>query len=400
VSARIRKPTPRVAVFGEWSGTNLGDRAIHDGVHRYFHEQGWQVDSYEFGALVPTPPTSDRPVTAAVAVPSRAKWHTRLPRPLARGLRAIRQRSRARHLLPRLASADVICIGGGALLTDINLQFPQSLAAIGKVARKLDKPLLCLGCSAEGAWSPAAERLIREFVAQEPYLAVRDQQTAGRLEELGAGPVPVFGDFALSLEDGRTQPHRKSRSRYRLAINVAQGLGVSQDEQLRYERALARLVKHIAPHLPASGQTLIYTTGNVHDLPVAERLRRRLEALDCEVHAGRRVDQLRELMGVSAAVIATRLHAAILALGARTPVVGLSPTDKIANFFDTLDIPSCAFGPEDPPPAVLEKVLDLMAGVAQVSKQALAPLAAAREQVGAILGALARGERHSWGVVA
>jgi polysaccharide pyruvyl transferase WcaK-like protein len=380
-------------VFGEWSGTNLGDRAIHEGVRRYFREQGWQVDSYEFGALLPTPPASDQPVPAVLAVPSRARWHTRLPRPLARAVRAIRQRVRARHLLPRLASADAICIGGGALLTDINLQFPQSLAAIGRVARELDKPLLCLGCSAEGPWSPAAEHLIREFMALRPYLAVRDQQTAARLEELGAGPVPVFGDFALSLDDQTRQSRR--RTRYRLAINVAQGLGVSQGEQIRYERALARLVKHLSARLPATGQTLIYTTGNRHDLPAAERLCRRLETLDCEIQAGREVEQLRELMQMSAAVIATRLHAAILALGVHTPVVGLSPTDKIANFFDTLDIPSCAFGPEDPPPAVLEKVLDLMTGVAQLSTQALAPLAAAREEVSAILAALVRGRRHS-----
>jgi polysaccharide pyruvyl transferase WcaK-like protein len=398
VSARVPERSPRVAVFGEWSGTNLGDRAIHDGVRRYFREQGWQVESYEFGALLPTPPASDLPASALAAGPSRPKWHARLPRPVARGVRAVRQGVRARHLLPRLASADAICIGGGALLTDINLQFPQSLAALGKVARKLDKPLLCLGCSAEGAWSPAAERLIREFVAQAPYLAVRDQQTAARLEAVGAGPVPVFGDFALPLDEGAAQ--RRRSTRYRLAINVAQGLGVSQGEQLRYERALAQLVTHITAHLPASGQTLIYTTGNGHDLPVAERLRRRLGALECEIQAGREVAQLREWMGLSAAVIATRLHAAILALGARTPVVGLSPTDKLANFFDTLDIPSCAFGPEDPPPAVLEKVLDLMTGVAQISKQALAPLAATRGQVSAILGALARGERHSRGAAA
>src|SRR5262249_23776361 len=153
VSARARRK-PCIAVFGEWSGTNLGDRAIHEGVERFFSEQGWQIESYEFGALRRTPRARVRQAPASVAAPARRPWHSRLPRPAARGIRAMRQRARARQLVPHLESADAICIGGGALLTDINLQFPQSLTAIGKVARHLDKPLLCLGCSAEGAWSP------------------------------------------------------------------------------------------------------------------------------------------------------------------------------------------------------------------------------------------------------
>jgi len=399
VSARAtRARAPRVAVFGEWSGTNLGDRAIHEGVQRYFSAQGWQVESYEFGALRPTPALQPLPVPTQTAKPARPPWQARLPRPVARTVRGMRQRMRSRYLIPRLAAADAICIGGGALLTDINLQFPQSLAVISRAARKLDKPLLCLGCSAEGPWSPAAERLMREFVRQEPYLAVRDQQTAQRLEELGAGPVPVFGDFALSLDAER--PKRRRQLLYRLAINVAQGLGVSQDEQQRYEQALAQSAKHIAAEIGTEGRTLIYTTGNGHDLPAAERVRHHLAELDCEVHPGRDVEQLRELMGLSTAVIATRLHAAIIALGAHTPVVGLSPTDKIANFFDTLDIQSCAFGPQDPPLAVAEKVLDLLAAPAQVAARALAPLTGAREQVSATLEALARGERGTRGAYA
>ncbi|HKE43142.1 MAG TPA: polysaccharide pyruvyl transferase family protein [Steroidobacteraceae bacterium] len=387
MNATVQERSPRVAVFGEWSGTNLGDRAIHEGVQRYFHEHGWEVDSYEFGALRPTPPPQPLVATTQTATPQRRALHSRLPRSVARTMRSLRQQVRARHLAPRLESADAICIGGGALLTDINLQFPQSLAVLGRTARKLDKPLLCLGCSAEGPWSPAAERLIREFVRERPYLAVRDQRTAERLERLGAGSVPVFGDFALPLDARRP---RRDRSSYRLAINVAQGLGVSETEQARYERALAHAVRHIALRLRTEGRMLIYTTGNRHDLPAAERLKSRLDDFHCEVHAGRDVAQLRALMAESAAVIATRLHAAILALGAQTPVVGLSPTDKIANFFATLDIESCAFGPEDPAPAVLEKVRDLLAGQEQLGHESVAPLSGVRAQVGVMLETLAR----------
>lgn len=54
MQANVNEGQSLVAAFGEWSQTNIGDHAIHEGVLEFFRGCGWRVHSYDFGALRPT----------------------------------------------------------------------------------------------------------------------------------------------------------------------------------------------------------------------------------------------------------------------------------------------------------------------------------------------------------
>lgn len=329
---------PEVAAFGEWDTRNLGDRGIHEGVLRFFAHCGWGVRSYGISSLAPVAPDGARRDTpcAADGGPVRAMLHS-APR-LKRALRAARQRIRMAGLLTELGGVKAIAIGGGALLTDSNLHFPQSLVQLARSARRLDKPLLCLGCSAEGDWSGPGERMIRDFLAACHVIAARDDSTAARLAAvLGARP-PVFGDFCLSEErilgDGA-----RNGERIALSINVCQLAGPWAPAQERYEEAMVALVNGLARGAAARHAAIrIFTTGPAEDARAAERVYARLAARGAELHLPRNLAQLSAVLRTSAAVVATRLHGAVLALAEHTPVVGFSAAPKLRNFFSTLGI--------------------------------------------------------------
>lgn len=355
---------PTVAAFGEWRQTNIGDHAIHEGVRAFFSDCGWRVRSFDIGSLRP----SDGPRPAAGA-PHGAGAFRRSPVLAAmpttkRALRGWRQQVLIRRLLAPLADCDAICVGGGALLTDSNLHFPQSLAALSWAARKLDIPLLCLGCSAEGGWSARGRGMVRQFLGRCRFVALRDRASAGRISDLLDREVPVFGDFALPPRTAPAADPPQPAPHYLLAVNAAHTPAPYNASRRRYEMTLVQVVaRAIAraprqPNVPA--RIAVFTTGTAHDLEPAARLCAQLTSLGAELQPGRSLEQLRGLLRSSAAVLAARLHAAILPLAERVPVIGYSPTPKIGNFFDSVGLNDCHFSPGDAADSIAAALLRVM----------------------------------------
>ncbi len=364
---------PVVAAFGEWSETNIGDHAIHEGVLHFFAECGWRVRCYDFGALRPS--AGPRPGVTADRAPDAFDLRASLAAvPAAKRLvRGWRQQFLIKRLLPQLVQCDAICVGGGALLMDSNLHFPQSLAALTWAARRLRKPLLCLGCSAEGHWSWRGRGIVREFVDLCDFIAVRDRASARRIAQLAQREVPVFGDFALA--PGLVQPPEAAGRRYLLAVNVSHVPAAQGDLQQRYEDGVVRLVQRVLERVPGA-KAALFTTGTAQDLAPAARVLGRLAASGVELHPGRSLDQLRGLMRDSCAVVATRLHAAIIGLAQGVPVIGYSATPKLGNFFDTLDLGRHSFTVDD----ALARVVAELQRLLRAGPQLPTPACAAIEQ--------------------
>ena len=326
---------PEAAVFGEWNTTNLGDRAIHESVLRYCADCGWSAASFAIGTLQAVERGTG---TNSAVLPGR--WRALLdaaPR-VKRTLRALRQRRRIGALLPALARARAIIVGGGALLSDWNQHFPQSLAELAAAARGLEKPLFCLGCGAEGAWSPGGERKIRSFLTACSLVAARDEETAERIAQMLGQPIPVFGDFCLSL----APPPARAAAPGTLALNVQLLPAPWHTAQARYEAAIEALARRIGrAAAPASARVLrIFTTGSADDRMPAQRVAARLGV---ELVVPRSLGELRGLLDASAVVVASRLHAGILALERGAAIVGFSPSPKLRRFFATLELGEYAF---------------------------------------------------------
>ncbi|HSC94687.1 MAG TPA: polysaccharide pyruvyl transferase family protein [Burkholderiales bacterium] len=327
---------PDVAAFGEWDTANLGDRAIHAGVLRFFGECGWNVRSYGFSSLAAVPPDT----ALADAPPARSSPVRAIlggAPALKRALRGARQRVRMAGLAPALGPSQAVLVGGGALLTDINLHFPQSLVELARTTRRLNKPLLCLGCSVEGDWSPRGEAMIAEFLSACTMVAVRDLATAERLAPLLGAPPPVFGDFCLS-EAVLPGTRERGGERRALAVNVCQLASPWAVVQERYEEAAAGMIRGLARSAVNRGGIRIFTTGLPEDARAAGRVHAQVGSARVELHLPRNLGQLVAVLGTSAVAVATRLHAAILALAERVPVVGFSATPKLRNFLATVGI--------------------------------------------------------------
>ncbi|HXV11238.1 MAG TPA: polysaccharide pyruvyl transferase family protein [Burkholderiales bacterium] len=329
---------PAIALFGEWNTANLGDRAIHECAMRFFEECGWEVRSFALGSLAPADP----------GLPAHASGHTanavgatlsRFRPGLKRALRGVRQRLRMARLAPQLENVQAIAVGGGALLSDANLHFPQSLSALAECAQALGKPVYCLGCSAEGDWSRQGEQMISEFLAGCGIVAVRDDGTAVRLAGPLGVPPPVFGDFCLQAPgaDGSSRVGAASRD---IALNACRLPGPWATAQGRYERALVTAAQRLAGGSAARppGRLRIFTTGPGDDAVVARRVHARLESCGAALCLPENLAELSALMQRSGIVLAARLHGAILALANGIPVIGLSPAPKLHNFLSTMGI--------------------------------------------------------------
>ena len=333
---------PEVAVFAEWNAADLGERAIHHEVLRFFSDCGWQTSSYGLGTLVPRPAGSE--ATASVTAPADDLD----PPPANQTLREVRQGYRMVRLLRPLSRVQAVAVGGGALLSDVNLHFPQSLAMVAEAARLLAKPLLCLGCSADGPWSARGTEKIGGFLDTCSLIAARDQETADRIAAVLGKPVPVFGDFCLT-ENHVVRTGSLNYPRVALGINVCQLPAPWSASQQRYEDTLVALGLHLA-HSSASPTRLgirVFTTGAPEDSHPAQRVVARLGELNPELHLPTGLDQLMELLRTSVLVIASRLHGVVLPLAEGVPVVGFSPVPKLHDFLSTMGLQHYSFDLDD-----------------------------------------------------
>jgi colanic acid/amylovoran biosynthesis protein len=385
---------PTVAVFGEWSQNNIGDHAIHEGVQDFYGDLGWRVKSFDCGALraSTTPVEKLRAPARAVASLGKTPFGDQLVPIAKRTLRGMRQQILMKRLMPQLAEVDAISVGGGALLTDSNLHFPQSLAELTWAANMLNKPLLCLGCSAEGSWSRRGEEIIRRFVSRCDFIATRDHESAQRISRLLGREIPVFGDFALPVSSLRAIPTWKRR--YGLAINVTCVPAPFTLLQDQYEDALVEMVRAALSQTLTARGVALFTTGAAQDVEPAIRVHSRLASLGAELHVGKSLPQLRGIMRSSDVVVAARLHAAIIALAERIPVIGFSATPKIRSFFETVGLEQHSFGLSDSPARVANEVFRVIGGPEQrPSSTRLATLIETRKRTQDYLHALSQ-ERH------
>jgi polysaccharide pyruvyl transferase WcaK-like protein len=246
------------------------------------------------------------------------------------------------RLLRPLSRVQAVAVGGGALLSDANLQFPQSLAMVAEAARLLAKPVLCLGCSADGAWSARGTEKISGFLDTCSLIATRDQATADRVAVAIGKPVPVFGDFCLT-ENHVARAVHLNYPRVALGINVCALPEPWSASQRKYEDTLAALGLHLAHSSETRLPVRVFTTGVPEDSQPAQRVAARLDRLNPELHLPSGLDELLELLHTSALVIASRLHGAVLPVAESVPVVGFCPEPKLTDYLSTMGLQQFCF---------------------------------------------------------
>lgn len=257
------------------------------------------------------------------------------------------RKGRARAIWqPQLDEAAALIVGGGQLLMDNNLDFPLKIHGIVRAASDRGLPIHFVACGVHPHWSARATRLFRDALERAQTVSVRDPASAEALRRLvpSVDPRIVFDPaiWAADLYGGeRPEPDR-----------AVVGLGViglatvnrRRDVALR-ESQLLTLWLEIIRSLTEQGQAFeVFTNGNPDDQSTARRLAqqaREVHGLHCPVAPRpRRPAELAALIAGYTAVIASRLHANIIAASYGIPAVGLSWDKKVDAFHDAIGRPS------------------------------------------------------------
>jgi len=219
---------------------------------------------------------------------------------------------------------DLLLLGGGSLLQDgearvVPFWLSRALAAKAK------------GCTvvfhAQGvgplrtAWARALVRVLLPFTAD--LVTVRDVDSQKLVSyvrtHLVADPALTLPSLSVSKQPKLTV----------VALRAWRGLQANDRSREELEAALKQLA---AEH----GHSYAFLPMHVpDDVPLAEDLARRLRGTVVNYNS---LAELREVLAAAQLVIAMRLHAAILAAGVGTPVVGLAYDPKVRAFFHGLGL--------------------------------------------------------------
>jgi colanic acid/amylovoran biosynthesis protein len=279
-------------------------------------------------------------------------WGTFLGRVCARRLPPSLRASLAEY-----AAADLVVSSGGTYLVPYYRTFPKLLAFL--VAAALRRPLV-LFTQSLGPFPRERRWLLRYALRRAQCILVRDRRSRDELVRLGVRPERIAecsdSAFALAAPPSGLDKDELPDSPLRVAVSVRDWPHFRDDRAGRMEAyldAVAAAVRRLVKWHHAD-VTFLSTCQGVpeywtDDSRVADSV---LARLPPDVRARVRVDHdfhtpgaLRERLGRFDAVIATRMHVAILAMCARVPVLPIAYEFKTVELFKRLD-------PEEPVPHI------------------------------------------------
>lgn len=272
---------------------------------------------------------------------SRSRLHTPTVRMLPSELSAI---------LEDYAAADLIVSAGGTYLVPHYRLMPKVFELL--LALALGKPLV-LFTQSLGPFEGRRRALVRPVLRDAALILLRDEPSRRHLIDLGVSPdrISLCADAAFALcppDIGRRGRPSSNGPTPRVGISVRDWphfrSGDSPPRMERYIEAVSELTRRLVARKNAK-VTFVSTCQGVpeywtDDSRIADRIVARLPA---SVRAGvevdrrfRRPEEMVECLGTFDIFVATRMHAAILALCAGTPVVPIAYEFKTVELFRRL----------------------------------------------------------------
>jgi polysaccharide pyruvyl transferase WcaK-like protein len=342
-----------IAVCGEIYSANLGDQAIHACLLHLLErfQPGIETVSLDLSGRQGGPAAA----TGGPGLRQRiAAWQSRPVLSAAYGLINLTYLSyRLKRLQAgpwgrSLASAHALVIGGGQLLMDDGLNFPLKVAGAARLARRLGIPYHISACGVGRSWSPLGTRLFAGALRPSASITLRDHLSASRLAKMlpDLQPQVTFDPAIWAAEVYPLQP---------AAPAAAIGLGVIDMDSYnartedKYDPGawLESWVDLLAALHKGQGGVLLFTTGSPGDEQFAARLhaeagRRGLSMVTLAPRPHQVPDLMRTLQSCQV-VVATRLHAAILANACSVDTIGIAWDEKVRAYYGETARPDQCF---------------------------------------------------------
>lgn len=248
-----------------------------------------------------------------------------------------------------LKDADLAIFGGGQLIQDCDLNFPLKLAAAADECRHQGIPITVYAVGVAPSRSARGRRLLSRLLGMPPrpvFLAARDPESALNLATFGWGTADsICRDPGLLASRLWPAPPHPPRTRPLVGLCITHpGVVQHHADEPRARDAAPHLLDLYAiavQDLVAGGyDVLCFSDGAGEDELAITAARGRLLAADPADGGRVRIaprartpgDLARLIAGLDA-VVAHRLHAAILAYSYGIPAVGLRWDSKLPAFF-------------------------------------------------------------------
>ncbi|MEO0931903.1 MAG: polysaccharide pyruvyl transferase family protein, partial [Pseudomonadota bacterium] len=338
-----------IKLFNVKYSPNLGDGLLSEALEHTLIAQGAHAKTTsidlagrtEYG---PAPLGRGQLLAALDKLPSKIRQMVvRMP------LAVQRRRVWAPHYAKNIKQVDAVAIGGGNLLSDMDLNFPTKIAAALTAASAHDLPVAFYACGMGGNWSREGSRRMRRALERWPPQAVflRDTASKDRWDSLLA---PAAGREATVVRDpgllaAEVWPRQSGSMNTSDGAPII-GIGIMSSVAIRYHaeagtnaQSLGRWYLELAKLLDRAGAKLrIFTNGAPEDIAAAEAIRQELAGIGPGLQIARPHSPA-ELAGIVSgcdAVVAFRMHAVIAAYSYGVPALALSWDDKLTSFMQSV----------------------------------------------------------------
>ncbi len=346
--AAYNKAIMKVAIFNVKYSPNLGDGIIAECLERAIRQRtGCAVESIDLAGRTRWSDPVDGGARALVLtlIQRMPGWLRDASVTLLLG-RRVKKRFRPQWIR-LLKGVDFAVFGGGQLFQDADLNFPIKIAAAVAECGQKHLPMAVFAVGATPIRSTRGRLLLERLLGSRHlvYTAVRDSQSRDALFSMGY-KAELCRDPGLLAARIWPAQIKAARPRPLVGLCIAHP-AVLGHHSSRYERLSSAdataLYAATARSLVAGGFDLrCFTNGAGEDEKLLAAARPHLLAADPSakrVTFARRRENPRELSELIAscdAIVAHRLHAAILAYSYRVPAIGLRWDEKVSSFFESV----------------------------------------------------------------
>ena len=347
---RPHRSDARARIFNVKYSPNLGDGLLSECLEQALIESGAAADTWSVDLAGRTGYASG-PEGRAMQM---RVLHT-LPDPLRRlAVRlplAVQSRRLWRpHYRQALAEADCAVIGGGNLITDLDLNFPTKIGLVVEECARRSLPVFVYGCGVSEHWSARGRALLERALDRRVIrrVFVRDERSRQIWNELagtawGLEATPVRDPGLLAAERYGIPPRNENDEPRPIGINITSPIALRYHaREAPSPTELEAWYLTLANALVEQGHRIaVFTNGSPEDRAEARRLRPALQALGA--HGAVSFPELstpaeltRFIAGLGA-VAAFRMHAVIAAYSCGVPFLALAWDPKLNAFLSSID---------------------------------------------------------------
>jgi polysaccharide pyruvyl transferase WcaK-like protein len=334
----------RICIISEVCSDNLGDQAIYRALVEILQPH-YFISNASFGKVLSESSVVERKET-------RAGW-LRLPipfelQPKSKALirwHALGNRNKfRRHYGEAIEGNSLIVIGGGQLVKNNTSLFCEKVALIASICKRKSLPFAFLGVGVDERLSQMNWRFVKCAIQNAQVAIFRDQISLRRVLKR-FGPVGNFStlpDFGFSLlNPSRTNDW--SRREVVLAINAMDSSALNKRFGGTHENCRKSFSFSLCNFIKDSGfvreRIVLFTTGSHEDFLAAKEMSRDIyvqTGVKVEIFHPETLDDLLYFLSLVRNVIATRMHAGILAYVSGCNPLCLSWDDKIDGVWQNI----------------------------------------------------------------